>query len=248
MATRSPIAAFYSRNIQNLFMAGRCISVTHEALGTVRVMKTCGMMGEVVGKAASICVLHECWPRDVYSHYLADLKELCRLPGKVRRASVTSDIQMPPEVPPARAEGPPTGIDPASLDGVVMDDVQAEKQGNWGSGDGLKGYVGYGYLYSTNPDSSITFSCRAPEAGRYEVRIAYRAHENRGQEVPVTVRAGALEKTHRVNMRDEPPLEGGFLALAELTLRKGEVCQVIITPKGAGGNACADAVQLVPVN
>ena len=50
-----PYRCFYSRNIENLFMAGRCISVTHEALGTTRVMKTCGMMGEVVGRAAS-CV------------------------------------------------------------------------------------------------------------------------------------------------------------------------------------------------
>ena len=41
-----PYRCFYSRNIGNLFMAGRCISVTHEALGTVRVMKTCGMMGK----------------------------------------------------------------------------------------------------------------------------------------------------------------------------------------------------------
>ncbi|MCA9187000.1 MAG: FAD-dependent oxidoreductase, partial [Planctomycetales bacterium] len=39
-----PYRCFYSRNIENLFMAGRCISVTHEALGTTRVMKTCGMM------------------------------------------------------------------------------------------------------------------------------------------------------------------------------------------------------------
>ena len=54
-----PYRCFYSRNIDNLFMAGRCISVTHEALGTTRVMKTCGMMGEVVGKAASICTIRE---------------------------------------------------------------------------------------------------------------------------------------------------------------------------------------------
>lgn len=36
-------------------MAGRNISVTHVALGTVRVMRTTGMMGEVVGIAASLC-------------------------------------------------------------------------------------------------------------------------------------------------------------------------------------------------
>jgi hypothetical protein len=61
------------KDIDNLFMAGRCISVTHEALGTVRVMKTCGMMGEVVGKAASLCRQYECSPREVYQRYLSDL-------------------------------------------------------------------------------------------------------------------------------------------------------------------------------
>jgi len=39
-----PYRCFYSKDVDNLFMAGRCVSVTHEALGTVRVMKTCGMM------------------------------------------------------------------------------------------------------------------------------------------------------------------------------------------------------------
>ena len=50
-----PTRCLYSRNIENLFMAGRNISVTHVALGTVRVMRTTGMMGEVVGMAASLC-------------------------------------------------------------------------------------------------------------------------------------------------------------------------------------------------
>ena len=45
--------------IGNLFMVGRCISVTHEALGTVRVMKTGGMIGEVVGKAKMDFALYE---------------------------------------------------------------------------------------------------------------------------------------------------------------------------------------------
>ncbi len=42
----------YSRNIANLFMAGRDISVEHGALGAVRVMRTCGCEGEVIGMAA----------------------------------------------------------------------------------------------------------------------------------------------------------------------------------------------------
>jgi hypothetical protein len=71
-----PYRCFYSRNIQNLFMAGRCISVTHVALGTVRVQRTCGMMGEVVGMAAAVCRKYDGDPRDVYTNYLDDLKEL----------------------------------------------------------------------------------------------------------------------------------------------------------------------------
>ena len=71
-----PYRCLYSRNIGNLFMAGRCISVTHVALGTVRVMRTCGMMGEVVGMAAAVCQRHDADPREVYADYLDELKEL----------------------------------------------------------------------------------------------------------------------------------------------------------------------------
>jgi hypothetical protein len=69
-----PYRCLYSRNVGNLFMAGRDISVTHAALGTVRVMRTCGMMGEVVGLAAALCKAHGCSPRDVYAAHLDELK------------------------------------------------------------------------------------------------------------------------------------------------------------------------------
>ena len=69
-----PYRCLYSRNIDNLFMAGRNISVTHVALGTVRVMRTTGEMGEVVGMAASICKEYNTTPRGVYQHYLDELK------------------------------------------------------------------------------------------------------------------------------------------------------------------------------
>ncbi len=71
-----PYRCFYSRNVENLFMAGRNISVTHVALGTVRVMRTTGTMGEVVGMAAAVCKKYDALPCDVYTNYLDDLKEL----------------------------------------------------------------------------------------------------------------------------------------------------------------------------
>ena len=73
-----PYRSLYSHNMNNLFMAGRDISVTHEALGAVRVMRTCGLMGEIVGMAAYLCRENETSPRGVYQDHLDELKALMR--------------------------------------------------------------------------------------------------------------------------------------------------------------------------
>ncbi|MGV8094190.1 MAG: FAD-dependent oxidoreductase [Mangrovibacterium sp.] len=73
-----PFRCLYSRNIDNLMMAGRNISVTHVALGTVRVMKTTGMMGEVIGIAASLCKKGQIKPREIYTNYLNNFIELLK--------------------------------------------------------------------------------------------------------------------------------------------------------------------------
>jgi hypothetical protein len=79
----APYRSLYSRNITNLFMAGRNISVTHQALGTVRVMRTTGMMGEVVGLAASLCTKYQILPRQVFLERLDEFIGLLRqgVPG-----------------------------------------------------------------------------------------------------------------------------------------------------------------------
>lgn len=80
----APYRTLYSRNITNLFMAGRCISVSKTGLGPVRVMKTCGMMGEIVGKAASICIKKNAKPRGIYANHLSELHDLMKKPGSQR--------------------------------------------------------------------------------------------------------------------------------------------------------------------
>ena len=72
----APYRCLYSRNISNLFMAGRNISVSKTGLGPVRVMRTCGMMGEAVGNAAAICIREACSPRDVYAQHLEQFHDL----------------------------------------------------------------------------------------------------------------------------------------------------------------------------
>ncbi len=65
-----PYRCFYSRNVVNMFMSGRDASLSHDASGTGRVMRTCGMMGEVTAYAARLCIDHSCLPRDVYEKHL----------------------------------------------------------------------------------------------------------------------------------------------------------------------------------
>jgi hypothetical protein len=58
-----PYRCLYSRNVANLMMAGKNISATHVAMGSIRVMHTTGAIGTVVGRAASLCIKERACPR-----------------------------------------------------------------------------------------------------------------------------------------------------------------------------------------
>jgi hypothetical protein len=53
------------------------------------------MMGEIVGKAAWICVRHETTPRGVYESHLPLLKELMAQPSAARRETVAGSLTLP---------------------------------------------------------------------------------------------------------------------------------------------------------
>jgi hypothetical protein len=67
-----PYRAMYSKNISNLFLAGRIISASHVAFGSTRVMTTCGHSAHAVGMAAAMCKRDHASPRDI----LLKIKEL----------------------------------------------------------------------------------------------------------------------------------------------------------------------------
>lgn len=240
-----PYRCLYSKNIGNMFMAGRNISVSHEALGTIRVMRTCGMMGEVVGKAAYLAKRHDTDPRGVYESHLDALKELCRQPGWARRDSLTADLYVPPGGPvflPAHIEY----VDPSTLDGIVVDDTEAKLKGSWKSGEGLQSYIGDHYIYhSVAGDAEARFEFFVPKAGNYEVRYAYQNHENRAKNAPVSVvHAGGTDKII-LNQTEPPKGENSFQTLGTYAFEPGKKYYVSVTNEGVDGNVHADAVQVV---
>lgn len=62
-----PYRCLYSKGIDNLFLAGRIISVSHVAFGSTRVMTTSAHSAQAVGVAAAICRNENLSPREIYS-------------------------------------------------------------------------------------------------------------------------------------------------------------------------------------
>ncbi len=59
-----PLRAYYSRNVENLWMAGRILSVSHVALGPLRVQLSLGLAGQAVGTAAAYALHKGLTPRE----------------------------------------------------------------------------------------------------------------------------------------------------------------------------------------
>lgn len=113
-----PYRSLYSRNIENLYMAGRCLSATHMALGSVRVEATLFGLGQAVGTASALAHREGLSPRDYGKARLRDLQQrLLRddqyIPGSVnedpadvaRRATVTATSVQKGTTPDAVIDG-----------------------------------------------------------------------------------------------------------------------------------------------
>lgn len=60
-----PYRILVPRNVENLLTAGRCVSVTHLALGSIRVMAQCILTGEAAGTAAALSIKEGVCPQKV---------------------------------------------------------------------------------------------------------------------------------------------------------------------------------------
>ncbi len=97
--------SLYSSNIDNLFFAGRNISVTHIALSSTRVMGTCGVIGQAVGTAAAIATREGISPREVGRNYMDELQQTLLTDGaflphvsrRVSRLTETASLSLPDE-------------------------------------------------------------------------------------------------------------------------------------------------------
>ncbi len=143
---------------------------------------------------------------------------------------------------------PNKAVDIATLEGVVIDDVDAKLVGDWVDGMGVSGFVSEGYRHDGNNgkgQKSATFEPKRLPPGQYRVRMSYTPAANRATNVKVVVFSADGEKTHRINQQQAPD-EGVWITLGTYRFEKDGQGFVIVSNSDADGHVVIDAVQFIP--
>jgi hypothetical protein len=162
------------------------------------------------------------------------------------KLKVQKAVLSPEELP---ATPPPTHrIDPAKLPGIVVDDEDAKKTGDWKRSQALGPFVGAGYLHDGDADKgklTIRFVPKIKEAGKYEVLFWFTPSSNRATNTPVLVHAAKADMIVKVNQR-QPLKDGKPVSLGVFEFEAGETGYVEVHNGETDGHVVVDAVQLVP--
>ena len=142
-----------------------------------------------------------------------------------------------------------------TLPGIVLDDAQAKLTGNWSRSTNFKPYIESGYIFSGEKGSTskgdgkatATFGFKVPKSGRYQLLMAYSAHETRSKKVPVTVSSGSYRKDIVVDQTAPHPRGKHFRPIDTVDLGANAETVIQITNAGTAGFVILDALQLLPI-
>ena len=132
--------------------------------------------------------------------------------------------------------------------GLVLDDAEARKVGEWKFSQWTRRYIEDGYTHDLDEakgEKTATFQPHFPEAGRYEVRFAYTPGSNRAPNVPVTVFSADGETTVMVDQTKPPPIEGRFVSLGTHRFETNDQGFVMVSNEGTRGHVTVDAMQFL---
>jgi hypothetical protein len=211
-----------------------CLSASHIAYGSIRMEPVFMVLGQSAGAAACLSI--------------DERLPVQRLRYELLKKRLLDDGQV---LSWDHAKPGGAAIDPKKLKGVVIDDTEATRKGEWVPSSAVGPFVKAGYLHDNNADKGtkeIRFAAKIEKSGRYEVRLAYSPHENRATNVPVNVIDADSYTTVMVDQRKRPPIDGALVSLGNFRFEAGAEAIVTVTTDNTGGYVIADAVQIVPVD
>ncbi|EMB17525.1 FAD-dependent oxidoreductase [Rhodopirellula europaea] len=217
------------------------LSCTHVGISSLRIEGAWMAIGQGAGVAAALAADADLPVQDLAYEKLR------------KRLIEQGQVLQLPEVPEPATQS--ESIDKNSLPGIVLDDSQAKRTGHWSRSTNFKPHIGTGYLYCGEKDSrakgdgntTATFHFRVPKSGRYQVLMAYSAHESRSKNVPLTISSGDEQVSFHVDQTIPMPSGKHFRSIGTVALSAETETIIRITNADTSGFVILDAVQLLPV-
>jgi hypothetical protein len=161
-------------------------------------------------------------------------------------AQLLTDAQVLDWTPaPATASQSAPAAAPPALDGIVADDRDGKRTGEWVEGTrGGTQKIGPGYVHDENEkkgELSIEWTVNTSAPGEYEVVLHFPPNENRATNVPVTVDVGFGPQKFTVNEKES----AGRATLGQYMLKKDAKVTITLSNKDTNGYVVADGVQLL---
>lgn len=224
-----------------------CVSSSHIAFGSIRMEPVFMVLADSAAHAAHLAIEGGVAVQEVpYAELRAALDaagQVCETPAPLAAKLAA-----------ARAEREGRHVDPASLEGLVIDDADATFQGAWTRSTGSSHFLGPAYHHDGDRRDgglSATFEATIPEslAGEIEIRLLYPHHPNRATNARVTVEVTGTEPvTRSVDQRAEPPIPPLATSLGKFTTAPGDVVRVTLSNAETDGYVVADGVQITRTN
>lgn len=206
-----------------------CLSASHIAFGSIRMEPVFMVLGQSAATAAGLAI------EDRTPVHKVDYEKLSN--------RLLADKQVLSHVGPK----PKPGLTIKDLPGVIVDNRQAETQGEWWTSSSSQPRVGDDYLHdgdSNKGGCSATFRGKLPKPGTYRVRMYWAPFSNRATNVNVEVIDAAGER-HKVVLNQRDKSSGGSQVLGEFEF--AESGTVKISNGGSDGHVIADAIGFEPI-
>jgi hypothetical protein len=209
---------------ENLFVP-ICMAASHIAYGSIRMEPVFMILGESSATAAAMAI------DDNLPVQKVDYAKL--------RARLLADNQVLDWTGAARIQA-----SPVKLQGLVTDDSEGKRDGEWVESGAVAPQVGDSYIHDNNAhkgEMSVTFAPRIPREGTYELFLIYSPHANRAGNVPVAITTtGGIKKLALVNQK-----RGGAASLGKFKLGVGESVNVKVSNSNTDGFVVVDGLQVV---
>ncbi len=212
-----------------------CLSSSHIAYGSIRMEPVFMILAQSAATAASQAIDNKIAVQDVKYEEL--------------QKKLLEDGQVLEYSGPRRQ--PRVGIDPKSLDGIVIDNTEAKVNGLWQHSTSSPVFIGVDYLHNEeygSPEKSVTFEFLVPQEGEYDVRLGYPSNPNRASNVTVDIESKTGKSSTNVNQKKTPPISNAFVSLGAYEFSPKSPGRVTIQTENANGYVIADAVWIVRVD